>query len=45
MLLSAACQQATGGYPPEIVDSKGQFSLDGIQMEVDGEGRVNMQMH
>ena len=35
-----ACQQATRGYPPEIVDSKGKFCLDGIQMEVDGEGNA-----
>ena len=28
--------EATGGYPPEIVDSKGKLCLDGTQMEVDG---------
>ena len=29
-----------GGYPPEIVDSKGKCCLDGIQMEVDGDGNA-----
>ena len=38
--MSLACQQAAGGYPPEIVDDKSRFILDGIQMEVDGEGRA-----
>ena len=33
--LSIACCQATGGYPPEVVDEKGQFNLNGMQMEVD----------
>ena len=32
--ISLACMQATGGYPPEIVNEKGEFSLDGMQMEV-----------
>ena len=32
------CQEAGGGYPPEVVDNSGQFSLVGIQMEVDGNG-------
>lgn len=32
--LSMACAGASGGYPPEIVDKKGQFSLAGMQMEV-----------
>ena len=35
MSLSMACQEATGGYPPDIVDEKGMFTLDGIQFEVD----------
>ena len=38
--LSMACRQASGGYPPEIVDSKGRFCLDGIQMEVDESGEA-----
>ena len=34
--------QATGGYtcPPEIVDSAGKFSIDGMQMEVDSAGTL-----
>ena len=41
--LSMACQQASGGYPPEIVDDKGQFTLSGIQMEVDDNGTATGQ--
>ena len=37
MSLTMACTQATGGYPPEIVDSDGQFNLDGMQMQVDAD--------
>ena len=37
-LISLLCQEASGGYPPEVVDNNGKFSMDGIQMEVDGEG-------
>ena len=36
MSIELACSQASGGYPPEIVDSNGKSSLDGIQIEVDG---------
>ena len=36
--LSLLCCEATGGYPPEIVNN-GKFSLDNIQIEVDGEGK------
>ena len=36
--LSLLCCEASGGYPPDIV-LNGQFNLDNIQMEVDGEGR------
>ena len=35
------CAQATGGYPPEIVNSKGQFDIDGMQMEVDAQGELS----
>ena len=35
--ISMACQQSTGGYPPEIVNDKGEFGLSGIQIEVDGQ--------
>ena len=34
MSLSLACSQATGGYPPEMIDEHGHFSLNGMQMEV-----------
>ena len=36
--LSMACCQASGGYPPEIVNIDGKFTLDGMQMEVDAQG-------
>jgi hypothetical protein len=35
---SLLCCEALGGYPPEIVNN-GKFSLDNIQIEVDGQGR------
>ena len=35
--ISMAFQQSTGGYPPEIVNGKGAYSLSGIQFEVDGQ--------
>ena len=36
--ISRACMQATAGYPPEVVNDKGDFSLNGMQMEVDDRG-------
>ena len=32
------CLEASSGYPAEVVDGGGQFGLDGIQTEVDGQG-------
>ena len=37
--LKLLCCEATGGYPPEIVNEQGEFTLDNIQIEVDGEGK------
>ena len=37
--LSMSVQEASGGYPPEIVDGRGRFTVDDIQIEVDNEGR------
>ena len=37
--------QATGGYPPEIVDSNGKFSIDGMMMEVDSAGTMTGWLH
>ena len=36
--ISMACMQATGGYPPEILNEKGEFSISGMQMQVDENG-------
>ena len=35
-----ACMEATGGYPPEIVDDKGRFGVSGMQMEVSDDGAL-----
>jgi hypothetical protein len=36
--LSLACSQASGGYPPEIVNEGGRFDISGLQMEVNALG-------
>ena len=36
--LSRACSQASGGYPPEIVNEEGSFDISGLQMEVNALG-------
>ena len=36
--LSMACSQASGGYPPEIVNKKGEFDISSLQMEVNSVG-------
>ena len=36
--LSMARSQASGGYPPEIVNEEGRFDISGLQMEVNALG-------
>ena len=38
--LSMACQQASGQETPDDIDDKDIFQLSGIQMEVDGDGKM-----
>ena len=38
--MSMACSQASGGYPPEIVNKKGEFDISSLQMEVNAMGEA-----
>ena len=37
--MSMVCSQASGGYPPEIVNKEGEFDISSLQMEVNVMGR------
>ena len=42
--LSMACSEASGGYPPEIVNKKGEFDITRLQMEVNSVGGGNREV-
>ena len=40
MSISMACTQASGGYPPEIVNEKGEFDASSLKMEANSMGDI-----